>query len=103
MNSNLEAKVHFNSVVNILNNLSKEKTSADDDEKPQWEALPKEGGRSVGGESYDHVIITIPVPQVLQMRGDIEDLIAPYKESLQKVQYRYVFYFESNTHIHTCI
>jgi renalase len=60
-----------------------------------WAATSKDGTV----DHFDVVILTLPVPQILQIKGDIEDRIAPVKESLNQVKYstRYVMALQYNS------
>lgn len=37
--------------------------------------------------TFDAVVVTIPVPQLLNLQGNVQDLLAKYRENLQSVQY----------------
>lgn len=52
---------------------------------------------------FDSVIITIPVPQLLGLKGSIQDYLESQRSSLEKVEYSSRFavglYFDSGTQI----
>ncbi|XP_057681740.1 renalase isoform X2 [Corythoichthys intestinalis] len=50
-----------------------------------WEVRRKEGG---DGQSFDALLLTIPVPQILQLQGDLKDVLSDrQKQLLQGVSY----------------
>uniref|UniRef100_A0A3P8SM33 Renalase, FAD-dependent amine oxidase n=1 Tax=Amphiprion percula TaxID=161767 RepID=A0A3P8SM33_AMPPE len=49
-----------------------------------WEVEKKAGGR----ETFDAVVLTMPVPQILQLQGDVEELLSVHqKQQLDGVVY----------------
>ncbi|XP_077595167.1 renalase [Stigmatopora nigra] len=45
---------------------------------PSWQVRRKEGG----GQSFDALLLTIPVPQILQLQGDLKDVLSDQQRKL---------------------
>ena len=73
--------------------------NASENTPPQWQATDLHGNTS----SFDTVIVTIPTPQILNLKGTIIKNIQENKELLENVRYssRYALglFFEPNTEI----
>ncbi|KAJ7987745.1 hypothetical protein DPEC_G00329680 [Dallia pectoralis] len=67
----------------------------------RWEACPK-GGQP---EQFDAVVLTMPVPQILQLQGDVGSLLeGSLRQQLEAVSYssRYALglFYQAGAHIH---
>jgi renalase len=73
LDSNSSHAIHFNKKVVSIDKVSKD----------QWRLT------SLDGEHLDvhSVIITMPLPQMLELQGSISELLEPYKNAFAKVQY----------------
>ena len=79
---------------------SNEDTSSKATSNNMWTVISKDGTCS---EDFHGIILTIPVPQILQLHGTFIDCLKNYRPSLEEVQYssRYALalYFSKDAEI----
>ncbi|XP_028402155.1 renalase-like isoform X2 [Dendronephthya gigantea] len=77
--SSSDAKIKLNTFCREINLTCQNKETS----KHVWTVTTKDGN----SEEFNGVILTIPVPQILQLNGTFQDVLKNYQSELQQVEY----------------
>ena len=93
----LESSVFYEKHCSTINRI--EKPGSDSQTRNTWQVIDLKENAS----EFDTVIVTIPTPQILNLKGSIQDFLETKRSSLENVQYssRYALalYFDRGVNI----